>query len=280
MSLKQYVKRGIYYMIKGIPVKEVRADITYLSPNKVLIGKKVVITGGGRGLGAAMARKFISEGAEVLIAGRNEDTLRQTANQIGCKYLRLDVSDTSTFKEFITDADLALKGINVLVNNAGISLHENSFFDVTPETFETQINTNFKGAFFITQEFISYLKRNNKKGNVLFMSSETGETADCRPYGFTKAAINSMVKGLANLFAKDEIRINAIAPGITASDMTGLSREGNQGNIFFNGNIIDRIYMPEEIAETACFLISDMSGCISGQIITCNNAKTVNPRWK
>lgn len=86
-----------------------------------------------------------------------------------------------------------------------------------------------------------------------------------------------MTKGLAHLFAKDGIRINAIAPGITASDMTGLSSEGN---IYFPGNIIERVYMPEEVAETACFLISDAAGCISGEIITCNNAKTVNPRWK
>ena len=280
MSLKQYIKRGIHYIISGIPVKNIRAEISYLNPNNVLSGKKIVITGGGRGLGAAMAKKFTSEGAEVLIAGRNEDTLKQTANIIGCKYLKLDVSDVSTFERFLLDVDLELNGINVLVNNAGISLHENSFFDVTPERFDAQINTNFKGAFFLTQAFISYLKKNDKKGSVLFMSSETGETVDCRPYGFTKAAINSMVKGLANLFAKDGIRINAVAPGITASDMTGLSKNGIDGNIYFNGNIIDRIYMPEEVAETACFLLSDLSGCVSGQIITCNNSKTVNPRWK
>lgn len=280
MSLEQYIKRGVQYIISGVPVKNIRAEISYLNPNNVLLGKKIVITGGGRGLGASMAKKFISEGAEVLIAGRNEETLKQTANIIGCKYLKLDVADVSTFERFLIDANLELNGINVLVNNAGISLHENSFFDVTPESFDAQINTNFKGAFFLTQAFISYLKKNAQKGSVLFVSSETGETVDYRPYGFTKAAINSMVKGLANLFSKDEIRINAVAPGITASDMTGLSKDGVDGNIYYNGNIIDRIYMPEEVAETACFLISDVSGCISGQIITCNNSKTVNPRWK
>ena len=100
---------------------------------------------------------------------------------------------------------------------------------------------------------------------------------DFRPYGFTKASINSMVKGLAYLFAHDGIRINAVAPGITASDMTGLSSEGN---ISYNGNICGRVYMPEEVAETAAFLVSDAADCLSGQIITCNNAKTINARWK
>lgn len=280
MALQKYIKRGIQYILHGTPVKNVKAEISYLNPNMTLTGKKIVITGGGRGLGATMAKKFVSEGAEVLIAGRNENTLKETANSIGCKYLKFDVTDISSFREFIDDADKILEGINVLVNNAGISSHEGSFFEVTPNTFDAQINTNFRGPFFLAQEFITHLKENKLKGNILFISSETGETVDCRPYGFTKAAINSMVKGLANLFAKEDIRINAVAPGITASDMTGLSKDGNDGNIFYNGNIIERIYMPEEIAEVSTFLISDVSSCISGQIITCNNAKTVNPRWK
>ena len=108
-------------------------------------------------------------------------------------------------------------------------------------------------------------------------SSETGETVDIRPYGFTKAAINSMVQGLACLFIKDGIRVNAVAPGITASDMTGLKADGN---LFLECNAINRVYLPEEVAETACFLLSDASGCISGQVIICNNGRTINSRWK
>lgn len=100
---------------------------------------------------------------------------------------------------------------------------------------------------------------------------------DFRPYGFTKVAVNSMVQGLAYLFRKEGIRINAVAPGITASDMTGIKTDGNLSS----GNYATgRYYLPEEVAETACFLLSDASGCISGQILTCNNAQTINARWK
>lgn len=265
------------YIIKGTPIQQTIAEISYLAPSETLKNKKIIITGGGSGLGLAMAKKFTQEKAEVLIAGRNEKKLQDAAQKLGCKYLKLDVTDCCSFKSFMERADHELGGINTLVSNAGVSLHEKSFFDVTPETFDIQVNTNFKGVFFLAQHFISYLKEKNKKGNLLFISSETGSTVDCRPYGYTKAAINSMTKGLANLFAKDGIRINAIAPGITASEMTGLSSEGN---IYYTGNIIERVYMPEEVAETASFLISDAAGCISGEIITCNNAKTVNPRWK
>lgn len=242
-----------------------------------LSGKKIIITGGSKGIGEAMAHKFVAEGADVLITGRNEETLRVTAEKIGCRHLVLDVTEVAKFPEFIAKAKEILGGLDCLVNNAGISLHEPSFFDVTPESYDKQFDTNLKGAFFLTQEFIKALKAEDKVGNVLFISSETGETADFRPYGFTKAAINSLVKGLAYLFAKDGIRVNAIAPGVTASEMTGISKDGD---LSYSGNTIGRVYLPEEIAETAAFILSDASSCISGQIIACNNANTVNPRWK
>ena len=218
MSIKTYLKRGAIYIIKGIPQKNVIAQITYSLPNERLKGKKIIITGGGRGLGFAMAKKFTEEGADVLISGRNEITLKEAANNIGCKYMVFNVQDTTTFNTFIDNANDMLKGANCLVNNAGISLHEPTFFDVTPESFDSQIATNLRGGFFLTQSFTKLLLRENRKGNVLFISSETGETADIRPYGFTKAATNSMVQGLASLFIPKGIRVNAIAPGITASD--------------------------------------------------------------
>ena len=276
MKIKSKLKHMVSFLLHG-ETKPLYANISYLSPNKTLQGKKVVITGGGRGLGFAMAKKFKAEGAEVLIAGRNLKVLEESAQTIGCDYLQLDVSNPSEFDAFMKKAVDKLNGINVLVNNAGISLHENTFFDVTPDTFDMQVDTNFKGAFFLTQTFIRYIRKTNSKACVLFVSSETGDTMDFRPYGFTKAAVNSMVQGLAYLFAKDGIRINAVAPGITASEMTGLKTEGD---INYSGNIIGRVYMPEEVAETAAFLISDAAGCVSGQIITCNNAKTINARWK
>ena len=276
MSIKSRLKHLVSFLLHGDP-KPVYANISYLSPNETLCGKKIVITGGGRGLGFSMAKKFVAEGAEVLIAGRNIKVLEESAKKLECKYLQLDVSNPSEFDAFMDKAEELLGGLNVLINNAGISLHENTFFDVTPETFDKQVDTNFKGAFFLTQTFIRHIKNTDTKACILFVSSETGDTMDVRPYGFTKAAINSMVQGLAYLFAKYGIRVNAVAPGITASDMTGLSTEGD---ISYRGNISGRVYMPEEVAEVAAFLISDAAGCVSGQIITCNNAKTVNARWK
>lgn len=277
MSFKQYLKRGARFIIKGVPTKNITAHITYLQPDGRLKGKKIIVTGGGKGLGAAMAAKFISEGASVLISGRKEADLKATADKIGCRYLTLDVQETSALERFIQDADEILGGADCLVNNAGISLHEQTFFDVTPDSFDAQIATNLRGGLFLTQSFTRMLLKEKRKGNVLFISSETGETVDIRPYGFTKAAVNSMVQGLASLFVKEGIRVNAVAPGITASNMTGFKADGN---LFLAGNVTERVYLPEEVAEIACFLLSDASSCVSGQVIVCNNGKTINARWK
>lgn len=276
MQLKSSIVSALRTIFSG-PAKHISANISYLQPDRRLDGKKVIITGGGRGLGFAMAKKFTAEGAEVLIVGRSEKTLKASAEQFGCKYLTLDVSKPEKFAEFMQKADEMLGGVNALVNNAGISLHERTFFEVTPQSFDAQVDTNLKGCFFLTQEFIKLIQSRNQGGNVLFVSSETGDTMDFRPYGFTKAAVNSMVQGLAYLFRKDGIRINAVAPGITASDMTGVASDGN---LTAGEYATGRFYLPEEVAETACFLISDASGCVSGQIITCNNAQTINARWK
>ena len=102
-------------------------------------------------------------------------------------------------------------------------------------------------------------------------------TADERPYGLTKAAINSLIQGLAHKYVKEGFRINGIAPGVTISDMVG---KINDGNLSGGGGITGRYYLPEEVAEVACFLLCDVSNCINGQILVCNEGKTINARWR
>ena len=249
--------------------KEVKvvAQVTALQADKSLENKKIIVTGGNRGLGLAIARAAAGKGADVLIAARNEEELKNRAQEIGCKYCMLDLCDIQSFDSFISTASGLLGGLDCLVNNAGVSLHEADYDQVTPESFDIQVNTNIKGGFFLTRSFVNYLRQNGRKGNVLFISSETGETPDIRPYGWTKAAVNSMVQGMAYRLAPE---------GICATDMTGMS----ESNLARNDSPVGRVYLPMEMAEIAAFLLSDVSGSISGQIITCNNGKTINARWR
>lgn len=273
MALQQILSRALKYIVRGVPKVNVSANISYLDSGSHLKNKRIIITGGSKGLGYAMAKKFISEGASVLISGRNEKTLEEAAKELGCHSLKLDVTDISKHESFIKNAYEMLGGIDCLVNNAGISLHEKSFLYVTEEQFDAQFNTNLKGMYFLTQAFLKYKTENKEKGNILFVSSERGETVEVLPYGLTKAAITSFVKGLAARYIKHGIRINGIAPGVTASEMTGFDPNGN---LYCDYNITKRVYLPEEVAEVASFLISDVSAPLNGQILVCNEGKTLN----
>ncbi len=277
MSLLSYLKRALRYF-RPVAIKHYTAAISYLSPNSRLQGKKIIITGGGRGLGEAMAKKFIQEGAKVLITGRNENNLKFVSEELGCLYLPLDVRDTATFDTFISQANSMLGGIDCLVNNAGISLHEGDITHVSTQQFDDQFATNLKGSYFLTQKFIELLLQNpSRKGNILFVSSERGTTVDVLPYGLTKVATNSLVRGLAVRLIRHGIRVNGIAPGVTTSDMTGFKADGN---LYCSYNITERVYLPEEVAEVACFLLSDASSCLNGQILECNEGKTINHPWR
>lgn len=257
------------------PVKQLKANITYLQPNHRLDGKKIIITGGSRGLGYAMAKKFVSEGAQVLITGRNEETLKKTAQEINCQYIAYDVTNFEGMDKFLSCANEMLGGVNVLVNNAGISLHEGTIRDVSYEQYDAQFNTNLKAGYFLTQKFLKlYEEYGYEDGCVLFLSSERGQHVDDLPYGIIKAAVNSLTQGLAKMLIKSYIRINAVAPGITATEMTGKTAENLYSEKYASG----RFYLPEEVAEVACFLISDAAGCLSGQILVCNNGKSINYR--
>ena len=278
MGFIDVAKRALRYIVRGVPVVQTFAKIDYLTPSGLLKDKRIIITGGGRGLGYSMAKKFVSEGAEVLIVGRNEDTLKKASKELSCKYLVYDVSNISGCDSFIQKADQMLGGVNCLVNNAGVSLHENGFLDVTPQQYDEQFNINLKGPFFLTQAFIRYcvsIKR-EEINRILCVSSETGMTVDERPYGLTKAALNSLVQGLACRFVKDNFRINAIAPGITASSMTGYNPEGD---LFLSLNPSNRVFLPDEVAEIATFLLCDASSLLNGQIIYTNEGRTINTRW-
>lgn len=279
MGFKKYVKRVGRYILRGVPNVNVKAEICQVVSGSTLKDKSILITGGGRGLGYYIAKKCISEGAKVLITGRNEDNLRRVSSKLGkkCSYIVFDVSSINDIKDFIDKSFEKMGNIDCLINNAGISLHEKNILDVSIDNFERQIDINLKGSYFLAKEFIN--KRINNKeneSNIIFISSERGNQCDDVPYGLTKAAINSLTRGLSRRFYKSGIRVNAIAPGVTASDMTGRKSEDN---LFAEEQAAGRIFLPEEVAEVTSFLLSDASRCISGEIIACDAGQYINAYW-
>lgn len=271
MSLKEYLKRGVHFVLFGVPEYKTTVNIQVTQAQNLLKGRNIIITGGGRGIGYYIAKKSIDEGANVLITGRNEDTLKEAINTLGehAKYLVADVSKVEEIDSFLEKAKESFGGnkIDSLVSNAGISLHEGDFRNVTEEDWDAQMNTNLKGNYFLVKKFVEYLEQQgDKKGNIVVITSNRAKRPDDIPYGLTKAATSSFIQSIARKVIAEEIRINGVGPGVTESDMTRVSRE----HIHSEYQAGKRYFIPEEVAEVVNFLLSDISSCISGEIITCD----------
>lgn len=267
------IKRALRYILKGVPVQTITAQVNVSKSRNNLEGKHIVVTGGSKGIGYAIAKKCINEGAIVLICGRRMEALKKSQEMLGgsekCKIISFDVSDAENVDSFLEKCYIALDGkIDCLVNNAGVSFHEKDFRNVTIDGFDMQFNVNYKGSYFLAQRYILQQERRNSisSTNILFISSERGSFHTDIPYGLTKAVINSLVGGLNNRLGPLGARINALAPGVTVSEMTGRTAD----DLTYKPSPCGRVFLPEEMAEVAAFLLSDISNCISGEVINCD----------
>lgn len=267
---------NILSLIKRILTRpRVFIKFTPIEGGQRLKQKKVLITGGTSGIGYAMAKKFISEGAIVVITGRDEKKVKEVRTTLGnqCYGLEFDITDFSSIESKYREASNFIKGeFDCLVCNAGISLHETSILDVTKEGLELQLNTNLKGAYLLSQTYLKELNDYTNK-SILFISSERGMQCDDVTYGLSKAAINSLTKGISRRFYRKGLRCNAIAPGITASNMTQIDPKED---LYCDRLASGRFFVAEEIAEVAAFLLSDASLCISGEIIACDAGEYIS----
>ena len=266
MNLEKF-KRAMRYIFKGIPVNQIYVNVDQIHYGGLLQGKKIVITGGGHGIGEKITRKCVAEGADVIISGRNEDKLRETSAQLGekCQYCVFDLEHISGIPQFWQEITTISGHVDMLICNAGISLHEGNMLNVSEEQFEKQLKINLESIYFLIKEFISH--KTTDEINILCISSERGLQRDDLPYGLSKAALNSLVGGITKRFYKKGVRINAIAPGITTSDLT---KKKSQDDLILDRVTPGRYILGEEIAEVACFLLSDASKCISGEVIACD----------
>ena len=266
MGMKQAIKKILYALKPSF----VKVTVAQIQSGQILTGKKIVITGGSRGIGRAMADKFIAEGATVLITGRNPEHLKKISDEINNPRLRtkvFNVDEIDNIPVFMDYCFHQLGTVDVFVSNAGISLHEGSILNVTSEGFDRTITTNLKSHYFMSKAFLERkIKESNTEGGLLFVTSKDGYVCNEIPYGLTKASVNSLIGGLSTAYYRHGIRVNAIAPGVTLTDMTAKYAKRANGNMY-SSNYAGRNFLPEEVAEVACFMASDASKCISGQII-------------
>ncbi|CUS16841.1 SDR family NAD(P)-dependent oxidoreductase [Lactobacillus delbrueckii] len=282
MGLKRAIRKVAKFIVASQPTKMVKVEVSQISYGGIMENKTAVITGGGSGLGLAIAKKLVSEGAKVVISGRNEKKLKNACKNMGEKaqYIVFDVCEVDKATDFIVECEQKLgTKIDFLVSNAGLSLHENIFTNVTVDGFDRQFNTNYRGNYFLCKAFLEKkLEEENPLGELLVITSESADQAYDIPYGMTKAGLNSMIRAMSRRVYKSGIRVNGIAPGVTQSDMTKEYADVSDGNMY-RDCASDRVFKPEEVAEVACFILSDAAKCISGEIIHTNGGNHIKAFW-
>jgi len=258
------VKNGIHRILKKM--KKVVKEPVYIPvlEGKILSGKTVLITGATGGIGRAIAKRCVENGAVVIIAGRSQEKVSIIVNSLNNTVpFIVDIQDTERMKQAFLGLveDKKLK-IDTLINCAG--LQAGGIFGNTDLVgFDKTINTNLKGTYFLSQIFSNYLIENDIKGNILNISSVSGCRPAISPYMVSKWGITGLTEGMAKKLIKYGIVVNGIAPGPVATEMIGL----DGSNLDYDNAPAGRYSDPIEIANLAVFMISSMGRMIVGDTV-------------
>lgn len=246
-------------------------DVAQIHHGEILDGKHVLVTGATSGIGLEIARKCISEGATVLITGRNEQRLEKAVrglNSARVKSIRWDIAKTEENSAHFASALELLDGrIDILVNNAGI-ISTVPFTEVTEATWDQVYSINSRGLFFMSQLLSKHWIAKQRRGKIINISSSGGFLGAPSPYRMTKWDIVGLTKGLGHSLHRHGIIVNGIAPGMTSTKMLNMQNEENSYVAHYTPS--HRAALPEEIAELALFLMSDAANYIVGQTIICD----------
>ncbi len=237
--------------------------------------KNVVITGGSKGIGFATAKAFISAGAQVLIIGRNADSLKKAETEINNPNLKTIVSDTSDLKSIaVLEKTVSADGnkIDVLFLNAGIASFA-SIEQATEAEFDAQFNTNVKGVYFTLQQLLPHIANG---GAVVFTSSTNATAAALGSsiYAATKSALNKIAQVAANELAERNIRVNIISPGPTQTPGLENAVSAEAKEYLASITAMQRLGKPEEIAKTVLFVASEKASFITGTEIIVDGGVT------
>ncbi|NLD99665.1 MAG: 3-oxoacyl-[acyl-carrier-protein] reductase [Fibrobacter sp.] len=243
------------------------------------MGKKAVITGGSRGIGASIVETLSNEGYDVVFSYlSNKESADRLVQKItdkgGCAAaFQADTSDFESAANFVAQAKEFLKDVDVLINNAGIT-RDKSLFIMPQEDWNAVINTNLTGYFNVTRQLIGYFFK-NKKGCVINITSVSGLVGinGQTNYCASKAGIIGFTKALAKEAAKLGIPVNCIAPGYIDTEMTRSMPEKHLEEIR-NMIPMKRMGTAQEIADLVSFLASDKSRYITGQVFTIDGGLT------
>jgi len=246
--------------------------------------KVAIVTGAARGIGLAIARRFIDEGAKVVLADIDERDGALAAKHLGAstRFVRCDVGDAAAVDRMIEAACSTFTGdIDVLVNNAGIA-HGGEFLDFTEADFDRVLRVNVKGSFLAGQaaarRMVAQVAAGKKPGAIVNMSSINSVVAIASQlaYCVSKGGIQQLTSVMALALAPHGIRVNAIGPGSVMTEMlTSVAKDAGAKRRLLSRTPLGRIAEPEEIASVAAFLASEDASYITGETIFVDGGRLV-----
>lgn len=249
-------------------------------------GKVVIVTGGGMGIGEAMARAFAKEGANIVIGDIKQDLAQKVINDIttmGRKGLAVqaDVSVKEDVDHLAEETMKAFGNIDILINNAGITQLPLSIFSLDIETWDRVNDIDYRGTYLccrrIGQEMVK-----QRSGAVINISSIVGlASAPLVAYSPAKSAVIMLTKILATEWGRFNVRVNAIAPGYTLTPLLkGMIERGERNpEMILKRTPMGRMVEPEDIANTALFLASDKARCITGVTLPVDAGFLADGAW-
>lgn len=261
------IKKAIKVLLNQKPI--VRLNVMYSTPNARFEGRKIMVTGGTSGIGLAIVKAFLAEGADVVICARKKEGLDKTLaafNNPRLKSLQMDIADIKNMWLKIEEAARKFGHIDTFINAAGVSAYAED--SMTEKMYDYICDINQKGLFFINKYEGDYLIEHGIEGKIINLTSKAGERIGFDPYTLSKWGANSITKGNARRLAPYHINVNGIAPGRVPTNITAeLQKYVGSDNVYTPNHSTKRFTMPEEVAEVAMFLASGAANNIVGQII-------------
>lgn len=235
-----------------------------------LENKRIILTGGSRGIGLSILEKLYNEKCKILIIGSNLERLEQVKKKFQfIEIEQLDLSNIDLIQNNFNKIVEKIGGLDVLINNAGVT-KDNLAIRMSKEEWIKVLDVNLSSVFFLCQQALKIMIK-NKSGSIVNISSVVGHIGNPGQSNYTasKAGLVAMTKSLAKEYAKKNIRINCISPGFIETDMTSSLKEEHK-KMLLDQIPLYRMGKPSDIANSVAFLISDDSSYITGETIHVN----------
>jgi len=242
--------------------------------------KIAIVTGGGSGIGLAIAEKFVTAGIYTIIIGRDKEKLSCAREKFGqrCETISCDLNQLQNIPEVVNGIMKSHGRIDILVNNAGINMKKD-FTEVTDEEFQKILLTNVTAVFALSREVVRCMFEKNIRGSIINISSMASQYGIPKVIAYTasKSAIEGMTRAMATELSPQGIRVNCIAPGFIATDMSAkaLNNDPERKQKALGRTPMGVLGEPSDIGDAAVFLASDAARYITGVILPVDGGNSI-----